>query len=140
MTALRRVEVGVLKTALIGAEPQVFVADIGAAFEFYTGRLGFAVAFSYGDPPFYGQVARGGARLNVRCVAGSVLDRERREQEMLLSATITVADADALFGEFVAAGVDFAQTIRTEAWGARGFVVRDLDGNLVLFAGSDGGA
>ncbi|HEX7826578.1 MAG TPA: VOC family protein [Mycobacterium sp.] len=31
-------------------------------------------------------------------------------------------------------GVDFAQTLTDEPWGAQTFVVRDLDGNLVLFS------
>jgi len=30
--------------------------------------------------------------------------------------------------------VDFAQTLRNEPWGARTFIVRDPDGNLILFA------
>ena len=31
--------------------------------------------------------------------------------------------------------LDFFQTLKTEPWGARTFIVRDPDGNLVLFAG-----
>jgi uncharacterized glyoxalase superfamily protein PhnB len=34
-----------------------------------------------------------------------------------------------------AAGVRFHQTLRTEPWGARTFIVRDPEGNLILFAG-----
>ena len=34
-----------------------------------------------------------------------------------------------------AAGVAFAQPLKHEPWGARDFIVRDPDGNLVLFAG-----
>ena len=34
------------------------MADIVASCEFYTKKLGFSVAFSYGEPPFYGQVFR----------------------------------------------------------------------------------
>jgi uncharacterized glyoxalase superfamily protein PhnB len=40
-----------------------------------------------------------------------------------------------LFREFQASGVDFFQKLKTEPWGARNFIVRDPDGNLVLFAG-----
>jgi uncharacterized glyoxalase superfamily protein PhnB len=32
-------------------------------------------------------------------------------------------------------GVPFQQSLKEESWGARTFVVRDPDGNLVLFAG-----
>ncbi len=52
----------VAKPTLLAAEPQLFVADIAASTEFYCTKLGFAVAFTYGKPPFYGQVFRDGAR------------------------------------------------------------------------------
>ena len=120
---------------LLTAEPQLFVADISASYEFYTKMLGFSVAFTYGEPPFYGQVARDGARLNLRCVSAPVIDPRAREQEDLLSASITVDDAKPLYREFLASGVPFHQSLRTEPWGARTFIVRDPDGNLILFAG-----
>jgi hypothetical protein len=34
------------KPILLAAEPQIFVADVGASCEFYTKKLGFTVAFS----------------------------------------------------------------------------------------------
>jgi hypothetical protein len=43
---------------------QLFVADIKASCEVLTAKLGFVVDFIYGDPPFYGQVTRDGARLH----------------------------------------------------------------------------
>jgi hypothetical protein len=45
-------------TELAGAEPQIFVSDLAASFEYYAKMLGFTVAFSYGEPPFYGQIVR----------------------------------------------------------------------------------
>jgi catechol 2,3-dioxygenase-like lactoylglutathione lyase family enzyme len=123
------------KITLTAAEPQLFVADLRASFAFYTHQLGFAVAFSFGDPPFYGQVTRDAAKLNLRVVDSPVLDPRRRERDQLLSASITLDDAEALFREYQAAGVDFAQTLKDEAWDARTFIVRDPDGNLILFAG-----
>ena len=123
---------------LTTAEAQLFVADIKASCEYYTSNLGFVVAFTYGEPPFYGQVTRDGARLNLRCVGEPVLAGDIREREHLLSASMTVAGAAALRQLFVqhqAAGVDFHQTLKQEPWGARTFIVRDLDGNLLLFAG-----
>jgi catechol 2,3-dioxygenase-like lactoylglutathione lyase family enzyme len=125
------------RPVLVGAEPQLFVADIKASCEFFT-KLGFSVAFTYGEPPFYGQVARDGARLNLRCVDTPVIDPDRRDSETFLSAALTVATAaeiKALFLEFQAAGVSFAQTLRREPWGARNFIIKDPDGNLLLFAG-----
>jgi len=122
------------KTVLNGAEPQLFVSNLAASFDYYTQKLGFAVAFSYGDPPFYGQVERDDAKLNLRAMDASPFDPKVRDREQLLCASITLDDADALFVEYQASGVDFAQTLRNEPWGARTFIVRDPDGNLILFA------
>jgi catechol 2,3-dioxygenase-like lactoylglutathione lyase family enzyme len=123
------------KSMLVAAEPQLFVADIATSCEFYTKKLGFVVAFIYGEPPFYGQVFRDGARLNLRFLGEPAIDPELREREHLLSATITLDDAEPLFLEFQAAGVGFHQTLKTEPWGARTFIVCDPDGNRILFAG-----
>jgi catechol 2,3-dioxygenase-like lactoylglutathione lyase family enzyme len=122
------------KPVLVGVEPQLFVSSLDASFAYYTEKLGFDVAFSYGDPPFYGQVARDGVKLNLRQVEGPVFDARLRENEGLLSASITLDDAGALFLEYQATGVHFAQTLKTEPWGARTFIVSDPDGNLILFA------
>jgi catechol 2,3-dioxygenase-like lactoylglutathione lyase family enzyme len=125
----------VAKPTLLAAEPQLFVADIAASTEFYCTKLGFAVAFTYGEPPFYGQVFRDGARLNLRCLPTPIIDPRLRDNEHLLSASIVLDDAIPLFLEFQATGVEFHQALKTEPWGARTFIVRDPDGNLVLFSG-----
>ncbi len=123
---------------LNSTEAQLFVADIKASCDFYTEKLGFTVAFVYGDPPFYGQVTRDNAKLNLRVVGEPVFAGDVREREGLLSASITVASASEikqLFLSYQAAGVRFRQTLTKEPWGARTFVVVDPDGNLILFAG-----
>lgn len=122
-------------TTFTTAEPQLYVRDLVASTTFYSRMLGFSVAFMYGAPPFYGQVVRGGARLNLRQVDAPVLDPLRRDAEQLLAASIALDDASELFREYQAAGVEFVQPLRTESWGARTFIVRDPDGNLLLFAG-----
>ena len=122
-------------STLVAAEPQLFVRDIAAALEFYTAKLGFSVAFTWGEPPFYAQVFRDGARLNLRHVDEPVVDPVRRDTEGLLAASIALDDAKPLFLEYQNAGVEFAQLLRDEPWGARTFIVRDPDGNPILFAG-----
>lgn len=54
----------------------------------------------------------------------------------MLAASVSVNDVTALYLEFQAAGVAFHQAPRTEPWGARTFLVKDPDGNLLLFAAS----
>ena len=126
------------RSILNSTEAQLFVADIQASCAFYTDKLGFAVAFVYGDPPFYGQVTRDHARLNLRAIDEPVFAGDIREREQLLSATLTVAtraEIEQLFLSYQSVGVPFQQSLKQESWGARTFVVRDPDGNLVLFAG-----
>ena len=73
--------------------------------------------------------------MNLRHVDTPVIDPARRDKEQLLAASIALDEAGPLFLEYSAAGVEFAQPLRSEPWGARTFIVRDPDGNLILFAG-----
>jgi catechol 2,3-dioxygenase-like lactoylglutathione lyase family enzyme len=126
------------KAVITAAEPQLFVADIKSSCDFFSAKLGFAIAFTYGEPPFYAQVVRDGARLNLRHVDRPVIDAAVRDRDELLAASLTVAGADeitTLFSEFHAAGASFFQTLKQQPWGARDFIIRDPDGNLLLFAG-----
>jgi catechol 2,3-dioxygenase-like lactoylglutathione lyase family enzyme len=124
----------VSRATIIAAEPQLYVTDIAAAIDFYVGQLGFALAFTHGEPAFYAQVVRDGARINLRASDGPI--GFRANEPDALSATLTVNDTAALFREFEQAGATFHQLLRSEPWGARTFIVADPDGNLLCFAGS----
>jgi len=120
----------------------LFVRDINASCEFFQSKLGFTVDFVYGDPPFYGQVSRDNVKLALRHVDEPVFVVSHvgdiREREDLVLASITVASAEEikqLFLTYQVAGVPFHQTLKKEPWGARTFIVKDPDGNLILFAG-----
>ncbi|MGA7315956.1 MAG: VOC family protein [Silvibacterium sp.] len=116
----------------------LYVRDLKASTEFFTTKLGFTVDFIYGDPPFYGQVSRDNARLALRSMDEPFFASDIREREGLLSASITLASANEikqLFLAYEAADVPLHQALRKEPWGAKTFIVRDPDGNLILFAG-----
>jgi catechol 2,3-dioxygenase-like lactoylglutathione lyase family enzyme len=116
----------------------LYVRDLSAATHFFTTKLGFTVDFIYGEPPFYGQVSRDNARLALRSMDESFFVEDIREREGLLSASITLgspAEIEELFLAFQAADVPMAQSLRTEPWQAKTFIVKDPDGNLILFAG-----
>jgi catechol 2,3-dioxygenase-like lactoylglutathione lyase family enzyme len=115
------------------AYPQLFVADVPRSAKFFNEKLGFGTEYLYGEPPFYGLVTRNGVGLNLRHVDAPVIDPALRERESLLSASIPTEGVKALFLEFQARGVDFAQTLKLQPWGAHDFIVRDLDGNLFGF-------
>jgi catechol 2,3-dioxygenase-like lactoylglutathione lyase family enzyme len=137
-TSLKKVKSSPSKATIVGAEPQLFVTDIKRSCEFFRAKLGFSLVFSYGRPPYYAQVGRDAARLNLRCVERPVIESAVRDGEELLSVSMTVATANEiklLFLEFRSAGVAFHQTLEKQPWGARNFVVKDPDGNLLLFAG-----
>ena len=126
------------RAAIAGAEPVLFVTDIKRACDFFTMKLGFSLAFTWGEPPFYAQVRRDTAHLNLRHVDRPVIDPHVRDREQLPAAALNVATADdikALFREFQATGVAFFQLLKTEPWGAQTFIVGDPDGNLLVFAG-----
>jgi predicted lactoylglutathione lyase len=126
------------KATIVSAEPQLFVTDITRSCEFFYEKLGFSPAFSYGKPLYYAQVSRDAARLNLRSVEQTAIESTLRDREELLSVSMTVATADEiklLFLEFQSAGVAFHQKLKKQPWGARNFVVKDPDGNLLLFAG-----
>jgi catechol 2,3-dioxygenase-like lactoylglutathione lyase family enzyme len=119
---------------------QLFVSDIRKSCDFFTQKLGFSIVFVYGEPPFYAQVKRNRGLLNLKHMDDPVIDPQLRDSETLLSADMgleTAEEIKQLFLEFQAAGVSFAQTPRKEPWGARTFIVKDPDGNLLLFAGPE---
>ena len=119
---------------------QLFVSSIKNSCDFYTNKLGFAVEFIYGDPPYYGQVIRDNARLALRLVFEPAFVGDVRKREHLLSASITVDTANEikqLFLSYQASGVSFHQALKKEPWGARTFIVSDPDENLILFAGPE---
>ena len=122
---------------VLAAWPQLFVTDIVASCAWYESRLGFSVVFLYGEPPFYGQLQRGGARLNLRQLDAMPFQKGIRDREHLLAAYLPVANVVALFEEHRLAGADFQQKLETKPWGAQEFVVRDPDGNLLCFASAD---
>jgi catechol 2,3-dioxygenase-like lactoylglutathione lyase family enzyme len=123
---------------LTSVAAHLYVRDIQAATEFFTAKLGFTIDFVYGDPPFYGQVSRDNALLALRSMDEAFFAADIRQGEGLLSASITLASAEEikqLFLAYQAAGVPFAQSLRNEPWQAKTFIVKDPDGNLILFAG-----
>ena len=121
---------------LKGAMPVVFVSNVQTSAAFFRDKLGFAIDFLHGHPPFYASVSRGAARLHLRFVHEPVITPGVREREEgLLSAFLDVENIKGLFAGYKAAGVDFVQPLRKEPWGGSAFIVLDPDGNCICFAG-----
>jgi len=120
---------------LTRAVPVIFVADVTASARFFTNTLGFSIDFLHGKPPFYGSVSRDGACVHLKFVHEPVFAVGAQDREGLITAFIEVENVKALYAEYVTAGATFDQKLKTQAWGGRDFVVRDLDGNGLCFVG-----
>lgn len=126
----------ILAQRLVLADAQLLLArEAGAACAFFEHKLGFTVGFTHGDPPYYGQVRRDHVSLNLRYVCDPVFNGTAREDDQLLAAAISVENVKALYSQYVAADVEFQQPLKRQPWGSHQFVVRDPDGNLILFGG-----
>jgi uncharacterized glyoxalase superfamily protein PhnB len=125
---------------LIGAVPILFVRGVEAAAVFYKVKLGFHIDFLHGKPPFYGSVSRDRACLHLRFVHQTNFVELASREGSLILATIEVANVKALFQEYEAQKVDFAQRLVRQAWGGLDFHVRDPDGNVISFVQNRGPA
>ena len=54
-------------------------------------------------------------------------------QTLSKRAYLSVEDADALYAEYAAQGVEFTRELGNTPWRERGFVVKDCDGRLLAF-------
>ena len=126
-------EVAPTRARLRIARPFVFVRDVDAACDFYARTFGFEIVFTYGQPAFYAEIERDAVRLCVRATDAPMIDPEQALREEVVSLSIEVDDAKALYLEFQTAGAEFSQPYRIEPYRARGFIVDDLCRNRLLF-------
>jgi uncharacterized glyoxalase superfamily protein PhnB len=113
--------------------PILFVRDVAASAAFFEKTLGFGIDFLHGLPAFYGAVSRDGVCLHLRLVHQPYFARAAASEKSLILASIEVSNVQALFEEFKARNVDFAQPLMKQAWGGTDFHVRDPDGNVFSF-------
>lgn len=112
--------------------PVFFTTDIPGTLAYYEDKLGFACLGTWHDPPVYAIVARDERAIHFRCADPPTAHPDKYEEE-LLDAYISVEDADALYAEYAAKGVEFTRKLGVMPWGAREFVVKDCDGRLLVF-------
>jgi len=113
--------------------PILCVRDVKACAAFFQQKLGFKIDFLHGLPPFYGAVSRDGVCLHMRYVQQPYFAQTSAQEKSLIFASIQVSNVQGLFKEFKARGVEFAQTLKKQAWGGTDFQVRDPDGNVISF-------
>jgi uncharacterized glyoxalase superfamily protein PhnB len=116
--------------------PQFFATDIPRTLAFYKNKLGFECQSTWPetqhDRPVYAIVARDSHAIHFRCAAPPTPNPDKYADE-LLDAYLSVDDADALYAEYAAKGVEFTRELANTPWQTREFVVKDCDGRLLAF-------
>jgi uncharacterized glyoxalase superfamily protein PhnB len=115
--------------------PVFFTMDIPATLAYYKEKLVFECLGTWGDPPVYAIVVRDQQVIHFRCAEPPIANRNKYPDE-LLDAYLVVEDADALFAEYAAQGVEFTRGVANMPWHTREFVVKDCDGRLLAFGAS----
>lgn len=115
--------------------PVFFSTDIPATLAYYKEKLGFDCMGTWQDPPVYAIVARDEQAIHFRCAEPPTVNPDKYAEE-LLDAYIFVDDADALYAEYAANGVEFTRGLGDMPWRSREFVVKDCDGRLLAFGSS----
>src|SRR3954453_879313 len=112
--------------------PLFFTMNIPATLAYYKDKLGFESLGTWQDPPVYAIVARDPQPIHFRCAEPPTPNPDKYPDE-LLDAYLFVEDADALYAEYVAKGVEFPRALGNMPWQCREFVVKDCDGRLLAF-------
>src|SRR5690242_13856090 len=102
--------------------PLFFTVDIPGTLAYYEHKLGFSCLGTWQDPPVYAIVTRHQHAIHFRCAAPPTANPDKCADE-LLDAYIHVEDADTLYDEFVAKGVEFMRGLANMPWHSREFVI-----------------
>jgi uncharacterized glyoxalase superfamily protein PhnB len=109
---------------LTGLAAVLHVKDMQTSVAFYRDSLGFAVSFSWEDPPRYVCLCRDGVAIHLNSYV---------PPDGTAHVCIFCTGIDALYAKFVASGVNMAEPIKNQSYGMRDFVVTDPDGHRLVF-------
>ena len=104
--------------------PALVVSDVRAAADFYTTKLGFWLAFTWGDPPSMAGLNLGNVQM--------FLERGTPNPNGY-AVYFVVGNADELYEFQRANGVEIVQEPGDREYGIRDYRVRDLDGYELAF-------
>jgi len=112
--------------------PVFFTMDIPGTLVYYETKLAFKCLGTWQDPPLYAIIARDQQAIHFRCADPPTANPNKYSDE-LLDAYVFIEDADALYAEYAARGVEFTRGLANMPWHSREFVVKDCDGRLLAF-------
>src|SRR5258707_1058372 len=101
--------------------PVFFTMDIPATLAYYAGKLGFACLGTWQDPPVDAIVARDQQVIHFRCAQQPTANPDKYQDE-LLDASLFVEDADALYPQSAAQGVELTRGLANMPWNCRELV------------------
>jgi catechol 2,3-dioxygenase-like lactoylglutathione lyase family enzyme len=116
--------------------PCFIVANLNTAVSFYLDKLGFKVLHAVpADAPFFAMVGRDDIAIMLKEIAPDILPvpNNKRHPWARWDAYIYTPEPDALFDEYVSAGVSFSQQIQDTGDGLRGFELEDANGYVLFF-------
>ena len=99
---------------------------------YYTKVLGFQPDFEFGEPVVYAGVKSGDAEIYFSYDPDFV--SAIREKKISPEVFIWLNDADSSFKQHVANGAEITETISDRPWGARQYVVKEINGYFLKFA------
>jgi catechol 2,3-dioxygenase-like lactoylglutathione lyase family enzyme len=103
------------------------VTDIKASLVYYRDKLGFDIAFEYGDPTFYAGLCSD--KVTLHLIAAAQTQRLPGHG----AVTIDVDDVDVVHADLVKRGAKVLKEPKDYDYGMRDFDVADLDGNMIFF-------
>ena len=112
--------------------PVFFTTNIPGTLGYYKDKLGFECLGTWQDPPIYAIVARDRHAIHCRCADPPTANPDKYAEE-LLDAYLNVEEADALYAEYAANGVEFTRELADMPWHSRESVGKDCDGRLLAF-------
>jgi uncharacterized glyoxalase superfamily protein PhnB len=112
--------------------PVIGTDDVKKSIKYYTEVLGFSFDFEYGDPVVYAGVKSGNAEIYFS--HDPEIINAIKEKKFNPEIFIWLPDADNLFKEHVKNGAEIIETISDRPWGARQYVVKDINGYHLKFA------
>lgn len=114
--------------------PVISTNDIRSSILYYTKVLGFSPDFEFGDPITYAGVKSGEAEIYFTYDPdfAKLIQQKKIHPEIF----IWLSDAEGLFKIHVANEAKIVEPISDRAWGARQYVVEEINGYHLKFAQS----
>ncbi|MDI3320893.1 VOC family protein [Pinibacter soli] len=127
-------EIGIemISNLLHSAVPVISTNDVQKALSFYINIPSLTLDSEYGEPVVYAGVKSGDVEIYFSY--GLDIASLIKEQKICPEIFIWVSDTDKLFQKHLADGVNIIEPISDRAWGARQYVVKDINGYHLKFA------